>query len=151
MIEYLAGVWFVEDLGSRNGTFIGANRITGRTAIRPGVEFRVGLARITLRGVVAGGRPETETIEAPPLVTRREHDVLVALCLPLLSGDPFTEPGSIREIAERLIVSDAAVKQHLSNLFTKFNVGDGDRRRVRLANAALNSGAVTLGDLKSED
>jgi ATP/maltotriose-dependent transcriptional regulator MalT len=81
------------------------------------------------------------------VLTRRERDVLVVLCRPLLSGDPFTEPASIREIAGALIVSDAAVKQHLANLFDKFGIVEGDRRRVRLANAALSSGAVSLSDL----
>ena len=70
------------------------------------------------------------------------------MCQPLLSGDPFTEPASIREIAAALVVSDAAVKQHLANLFDKFGLVEGDRRRVRLANAALSSGAVSLGDLR---
>ena len=60
---------------------------------------------------------------------------------------PFTEPASIREIATALFVSDAAVKQHLGNLFAKFGIGEGERRRVRLGNAALSTGAVSLGDL----
>jgi hypothetical protein len=45
-------------------------------------------------------------------------------------------------------VSDAAVKQHLANLYAKFGIVDVDRRRVRLANAALSTGAVSLGDLE---
>jgi hypothetical protein len=75
---------------------------------------------------------------------------LVALCQPLLSGDPFTEPASIRVIASALVVSDAAIKQHLANLYAKFGIDDGERRRVRLANAALFTGAVSLGDLRTE-
>jgi DNA-binding NarL/FixJ family response regulator len=92
----------------------------------------------------------TATIDEPPVLTRRERDTLVALCQPLLSGDPFTEPASIREIASEMVVSDAAVKQHLANLFAKFGIDDGERRRVRLANAALFTGAVSLGDLRAE-
>ena len=72
----------------------------------------------------------------------------MALCQPLLDGDPFTEPASTRVIAAELVVSDAAVKQHLANLFEKFGIADGERRRVRLANAALSTGAVSLGDLR---
>jgi pSer/pThr/pTyr-binding forkhead associated (FHA) protein len=150
LIENLGGTWFVEDLGSRNGTFVGGQRISGRRSIRPGEEFRLGAARLVLRGVVFAGRPQTEIIDEPPRLTQRERDVLVALCQPLLSGDPFTEPASIREIATTLVVSDAAVKQHLAHLFIKFGIDDGERRRVRLANAALTSGAVTLGDLRNE-
>ena len=104
--------------------------------------------RVVLRGVVSGSGMATSLVDEPPVLTRRERDVLVALCQPLLAGDPFTEPASIREIATALVVSDAAVKQHLANLFVKFEILDGERRRVRLANAALSTGAVSLGDLQ---
>ena len=76
--------------------------------------------------------------------------MLVALCRPLLTGDAFTEPASIRAIAAELVVSEAAVKQHLSRLYGKFDVdAEGERRRVRLANAAVARGAVKLGDLRT--
>jgi DNA-binding NarL/FixJ family response regulator len=84
-------------------------------------------------------------------VTQRERDVLLALCRPLLAGDAFTEPASIRAIAAELVISQAAVKQHLARLYRKFGVGDsGAKRRVQLANAALASGAVNLGDLRPQ-
>jgi hypothetical protein len=148
LLEQLGGAWFVEDLGSRNGTYVNGQRITGRRVVKPGDEIRLGVARVVLRGVTSGSGPATSFVDEPPILTRREHDVLVSLCRPLLSGDPFTEPASIREIAAALFVSDAAVKQHLANLFDKFGIVEGDRRRVRLANAALSSGAVSLGDLQ---
>ena len=147
MLEQLAGAWFVEDLGSRNGTYVNGQRITGRRVVRPGDEIRLGLVRAVLRGETSGRGTATAAVDEPPVLTRRERDVLVALCQPLLAGDPFTEPASIREIATALVVSDAAVKQHLVNLFGKFGVVEGERRRVRLANAALSTGAVSLGDL----
>jgi DNA-binding CsgD family transcriptional regulator len=149
LLEQLGGAWFVEDLGSRNGTYLNGQRITGRRVVRPGDEIRLGMARVVLRGVVSGGGPATSLVDEPPVLTPRERDVLVSLCRPLRSGDPFTEPASIREIAAELFVSDAAVKQHLANLFDKFGIVEGDRRRLRLANAALSSGAVRLGDLQS--
>jgi ABC-type multidrug transport system ATPase subunit len=34
--------WFVEDLGSRRGTTVNGNRISGRTALRPGDKVQVG-------------------------------------------------------------------------------------------------------------
>jgi hypothetical protein len=147
LFEPLAGAWFIEDLGSRNGTYVNGQRITGRRVVRPGDEIRLGLVRVVLRGEISGGGAATSAVDEPPVVTRRERDVLVALCQPLLAGDPFTEPASIREIAATLIVSDAAVKQHLGNLFAKFGIVEGEHRRVRLANAALSTGAVTLRDL----
>ena len=52
-------------------------------------------------------------------------------------------------IAEQLVVTEAAVKQHLLRLYDKFGVYDsGERRRVRLANEAIRRGAVTLSDLR---
>ena len=35
----------------------------------------------------------------PPDLTRREQDVLAALCRPALHGNVFEEPASVREIA----------------------------------------------------
>jgi hypothetical protein len=151
LVECLGGAWFVEDLGSRNGTFVNGQRISGRRFVRPGDEIRFGLARGVLGGIVAAGGAATALVDEPPVLTRRERDVLVALCRPLLGGDPFTEPASIRDISTALVVSDAAVKQHLVNLYAKFAIVDGEHRRVRLANAALTSGAVTLGDLRQGD
>ena len=76
----------------------------------------------------------------------------MVLCRPLLSRDLFTEPASIKEIAAELVVSDAAVKQHLANLFNKFELpADLAHRRTRLANAAIRVGAVTLADLRSSE
>ena len=60
----------------------------------------------------------------------------------------FTEPASTRAIAEELVITQAAVKQHLGNLYDKFGVAaDDDHRRARLANEALRRGAVSLSEL----
>jgi DNA-binding NarL/FixJ family response regulator len=83
-----------------------------------------------------------------PEITARERDVLVALCRPATSSELFVEPSSVRDIAALLEVSEAAVKQHLLNLYEKFDIVDGDeRRRVALARAAMRTGAVGVGDL----
>src|ERR1041384_3835129 len=140
--------WCVRDLGSRNGTFVNGERIIAERTLRDGDELLLGKLRVVFYGTGAGPR-RTEAIEPPPHLTPRERDVLVQLCRPLLSGDAFTEPASIRGIAQALVVSEAAVKQHLARLYDKFAIGSSDeRRRVRLANAALGRGAVGLGDLR---
>lgn len=83
-----------------------------------------------------------------PELTPRERDVVVALCRPATSSELFVEPSSVREIAALLEVSEAAVKQHLLNLYDKFGIVDGDeRRRVALARAAIRTGVVGVGDL----
>ena len=80
---------------------------------------------------------------ALPEITRRERDVLVALCRPATSSELFVEPSSVREIAGLLAVSEAAVKQHLLNLYEKFGIVDGEERlRVALAREAMRSGVV---------
>ena len=41
--------WFVEDLGSTNGTYVGPVRITGPTTIALGIQVRVGKTILELR------------------------------------------------------------------------------------------------------
>jgi pSer/pThr/pTyr-binding forkhead associated (FHA) protein len=147
LLERLAGSWFVQDLGSRNGTFVNGERVQVRRVLRPSDELRLGRTRLVLHGVGSESGSVTVVTDEPPVLTSRERDVLIALCQPLLSGDPFTEPAAVHHIASSLVVSDAAVKQHLGRLYDKFGVVDGERRRSRLANAALSSGAVSLTDL----
>jgi FHA domain len=82
----------------------------------------------------------------------REREVLLVLCRTVLGGAAFTEPASIREIAEALVVTEAAVKQHLAHLYDKFGIhGGGERGRVQLANEALRRGAVTIAELREAD
>jgi DNA-binding NarL/FixJ family response regulator len=58
----------------------------------------------------------------------------------------------VREIAASLAVTEAAVKQHLLNLYGKFGIVDGgERRRVALARAAIRRGVVELRDLDALD
>ncbi len=76
-----------------------------------------------------------------PVLTRRERDVLAALCGPLASDRPVAMPASIRDIAAELVVTEAAVKQHLLNLYDKFEIAEGmESRRIALARAAVLRG-----------
>ena len=145
--ERFGDAWCVRDLGSRNGTFVNGERIIGERALHSGDEIVLGRLRLLFHSPARG--KETAAIAQAPSLTPRERDVLLALCRPLLTGDAFTEPASIRAIAAELVVSEAAVKQHLSRLYVKFDLGpQGERRRVQLANAAVARGAVKVGDLR---
>lgn len=150
VLENLAGRWCVRDLSSSNGTYVNGERIWAERPLRHGDEIRLGETRLLFRAEApTTEHTKTETELKPPQLTPRERDVLVALCRPVLSGDVFTEPASIRDVAEVLVVSEAAVKQHLGNLYSKFAIHDeGGRRRVRLANEAVRRGAVTVSDLR---
>jgi hypothetical protein len=149
--RYGAG-WCVRDLDSRNGTFVNGQRVWRERPLRPGDELRVGATRLVYRSdQPTGGGTGTQASEPPPELTRREREVLLVLCGTVLGGAAFTEPASIREIADALVVSEAAVKQHLAHLYDKFGIsGGGERRRVRLANEALRRGAVTITDLRQQ-
>jgi predicted ArsR family transcriptional regulator len=72
----------------------------------------------------------------------------MTLCRPLVSDDMFPEPASVRRMAGELYVTEAAVKQHLQNLYDKFAIPTEGDRRVRLANEALRRGAVTIAQLR---
>ena len=85
-------------------------------------------------------RPGSATREMPVL-TRRERDVLAALCAPLASDRPVAMPASIRDIAAELVVTEAAVKQHLLNLYDKLEIAEGaESRRIALAREAVLRG-----------
>ncbi len=120
LLHQLNGRWFIEDCGSRNGTVVNGRPLTSLHPLRPNDEVRLGRARLVFCGQSSmGGNPTDVVIDRPP-ITPREHDVLVALCRPLASGDIFTEPASVREMAAELVVSENAVKLHLGNLAAKF-------------------------------
>jgi hypothetical protein len=149
VVERFPAGWCVADLGSSNGTWLNGTRIWSSQRLRHGDEIRVGQTRLIFRDFQGAGGAQTEAEEAPPTLTARERDVLVALCRPLLARDMFTEPASTRAIADELVITQAAVKQHLANLFDKFGVSTGEsNRRVRLANDALRRGAVSISDLR---
>jgi DNA-binding NarL/FixJ family response regulator len=150
VLERFPAAWCVTDLGSSNGTWVNGERIWASRRLRHGDEIRAGQSRVIFRDAPDGDEPLTEAEVSAPLLTVRERDVLIALCRPLLDRDLFTEPASTRAIAHELVITQAAVKQHLSNLYDKFGVGVTDgNRRVRLANDALRRGAVSLAELRA--
>jgi DNA-binding transcriptional ArsR family regulator len=153
VLENLGHAWSIRDLGSRNGTYLNGDKISAERVLHSGDEVRIGTSRLVFWEVREANDPATkdETVSAgpaPPHLTRRELEVLVALCRPLVSDAPFPGPASVRDMAQQLFVTEAAVKQHLQNLYDKFAVPTEGERRVRLANEAIRRGAVTLAMLR---
>jgi DNA-binding transcriptional ArsR family regulator len=148
-LEPYSGTWCVRDLGSMNGTFVNGNRVFAERALRDRDELTVGSMKLVFRAPMAENVTATTAPTPPPYVTRREREVLAALCRPTFKGDYFTEPAHVKGIAKELVVTEAAVKQHLSRLYDKFGIHEGEgERRVRLANEAMRRGAVSYDDLR---
>jgi ATP/maltotriose-dependent transcriptional regulator MalT len=149
MLERLPAGWVIRDLGSRNGTLVNGRKLWADHVLHAGDRIQIGSAQLAFGRAPSESYDRTAGPETAPDLTRREREVLVELCRPAMSGDVFTEPASIRQIAEALYVSDAAVKQHLTNLYDKFRIHpDAERRRVLLANEAVRRGVVTIADLE---
>ncbi len=147
-----SGTTAVDSSGNnRNGTYVNGERLVRERPLRHGDELRVGATRLVFRAEDSAARPvtPTEAAERAPALTRRERDVLLALCRPVFSGSYLTEPASVREIAAELFLTESAIKKHVIRLYDKFGLsGTTERRRGRLANEAIRRGAVSLSDLR---
>jgi hypothetical protein len=135
---------YVVDLGlSRNGTRVNG-RPVARRVLDDGDVLSFGAARCRVGGLARedlGAEAELRRPAAPEL-TRRELDVLNSLCRPALSDEAFALPATAHEIAVDLVVTEAAVKQHLLRLYQKFRIPEGPNRRTRLANEVVALGLV---------
>ncbi len=135
---------YVTDLGlSRNGTRVNG-RLVARRVLEDGDVLTFGNARCRIGGLATEDlTAEVDLRRSPsPELTRRELDVLTSLCRPALSDEAFVAPATAREIAADLVVTEAAVKQHLLRLYQKFRIPEGSNRRVRLANEVVSLGLV---------
>jgi hypothetical protein len=135
---------YVSDLGlSRNGTRVNG-RVVAQRLLENGDVLTFGTQRCRVGGLPSEGpMEEVELLKsATPELTRREADVVAALCKPALSTDAFVAPATARDIAADLVVTEAAVKQHLLRLYHKLRISEGPNRRVRLANEVVARGLV---------
>ena len=137
---------YVSDLGlSANGTRVNGRPI-GRRILADGDVLSFGGARARVGGLAASESAAEDTVElrrvAAPDLTRREVEVLHALCRPALRHEAFVAPATARDVAEELVVTEAAVKQHLLRLYQKFRIPEGVNRRGRLANEVIALGVV---------
>jgi FHA domain len=135
---------YVVDLGlSRNGTRVNGRPIA-RRVLSEGDVLSFGVARCRIGGLPQEDLEQEAELRraAAPDLTRREVDVLTALCRPALSDEAFAIPATAHEIATDLVVTEAAVKQHLLRLYQKFRVPEGPNRRTRLANEVVALGLV---------
>jgi hypothetical protein len=150
-LESRAGGWVIEDDGlSRNGTFVAGERLHGQRILRDGDVIQVGDTRLGYRDpapmqVVA---TMVTSDQGVPSVSEAQRRVLLELCRPLAS-EGRTMPATNQEIAQRLVLSLPAVKNHLRILFDRFGLEDTpqNQKRILLAERALEFGLVRAADL----
>jgi hypothetical protein len=132
---------YLMDLGlSRNGTRVNG-RLVARRVLADGDAITFGSARCRISGIDTDEIADAEHVRlAAPELTRRELDVIASLCRPALCEDAFVTPATAREIAADLVVTEAAVKQHLLRLYTKLRIPEGPNRRIKLANEVIGLG-----------
>lgn len=148
----IAGEWTLVDDGlSVNGTWLNNRRLAGRHRLRHGDEIRLGGTSIRFRDPTGTAPPTTIAGGAvvDVALTEAQRRVLVALCRPLRDQDGYAVPASNRQVADELVLSVEAVKTHLRTLFARFDVGalPQNEKRLRLAERALESGAISWRDL----
>jgi DNA-binding NarL/FixJ family response regulator len=111
---------------------------------------RIGRTTLVYRAMGAGGLGQTVIAESSPQLqlTDAQRRVLIALCRPYREGG-FGTPATNQQIADELFLSVDAVKMHLRTLFGKFALGElpQNQKRTRLAESALQSGAIAHRDL----
>jgi pSer/pThr/pTyr-binding forkhead associated (FHA) protein len=151
----LGADWVLGDDGlSRNGSFVNGERVVGRRRLRDGDALRFGATVVVFRDPrdaaeeTAAAADEAEAAR----LTDAQRRVLVALCRPFREGSEFASPATNRQIAAEVHLSVDAVKAHLRALFERFQVGElpQNRKRTRLAELAMRSGAVSPRDLDRE-
>jgi hypothetical protein len=137
---------YLADLGlSLNGTRVNG-RLVARKVLSDGDALTFGSARCRIGGIASDEAAGAEQARpSAPELTRRELDVIASLCRPAMSDDAFVAPATAREIAADLVVTEAAVKQHLLRLYAKLRIPEGQNRRIRLANEV-----IALGLAKAE-
>ncbi len=148
-LETVGGRWTVVDDGlSRNGTFVGGRRVTGRRLLASGDRLRFGRTEAIFREptTVPSDTVPASDSGAVVVVTETQRRVLVAVCRPVLRGEPT--PATNREVADELQLSVEGVRTHMKSLFARFDVPElaQNRKRAELVRRAIDSATVTRLD-----
>jgi hypothetical protein len=149
----LGDAWAVVDDGlSRNGTFVNGERLSGRHRLRDRDTVRLGHTVVAYRGIpqtISESTATAGTGTPAQALSESQRRVLVSLCRPYKTGDPYARPATNQEIADELLLSVPGVKTHLRALFQRFDLPElpGTQKRQRLVEVALRSGAISPRDL----
>jgi pSer/pThr/pTyr-binding forkhead associated (FHA) protein len=90
-LHYRDRSWFITDLGSRNGTYVGGVRFTGERRLYGNVELRIGNVKMMFRptGVVPATPKETHAVVPPDRSTLVMSKSTAA---PVAATTPTTQP-----------------------------------------------------------
>jgi hypothetical protein len=150
-LELIGEEWTIADDGlSRNGTYVGGERVRGRRRLSDGDVITVGKTALAFcrPGAEADSTKSAIGVPTAARISPADRCVLVALCRPLRDS-PTGLPATNQAIADELHLSLPAVKKRLGGLFEQFEV-DGlvqNQKRVALAQAAIRAGIVSPGEL----
>jgi hypothetical protein len=146
--------WVISDDGlSRNGTFVGGERVVGTRRLHNGDAIRAGSTVLVYCDPAASETGGTETAGkggGPVVITDMQRRVLVALCRPFRGSGEFATPATNKVIAEEVHLSVQAVKRHVRDLCDRFEIGDlpQNQKRLTLAEQAIRSGTLSPRDLE---
>ena len=150
-LERVGAHWVLVDDGlSRNGSYVGGERVVGRRVLKDGDRMVFGETPVVYRTPASAGASSTIGVTTSPAavnLTPTQRKILVALCRPVRDS-AFATPLTNKEIADEVALSVDAVKAHLRTLFERFGLEDlpQNQKRARLAAIALLQGVVTQRD-----
>ena len=142
----------LDDGLSRNGSFVGEERVHGRRRLRDGDTLRFGRTTVLYRRPGESAPEATvvaSEVTAAAAISPGQRRVLLALCRPFKDGAAFATPPTNQAIAEELHLSVDAVKTHMRALFEKLGVEDlpQNQKRVALVERAMQSGVIAPREL----
>lgn len=149
----LGGEWTVVDDGlSRNGSYLNAERLSGRRRLRDGDLLRLGDTVIVYhapREREHGSTVFSSGLPTPADLSPAKRRVLIALARPYRRGAAFATPATNQQIAAELFLSIDGVKTHLRGLFELFGVQHlpQNEKRATLVERAFLAGVITERDL----
>jgi pSer/pThr/pTyr-binding forkhead associated (FHA) protein len=126
--------WLLEDVGSRNGTFVNGRKVAGVHAIAPSDRIMVGNFVLVLHAgdeaveTVGADDAPTTRVQLETGLSAREIEVLRLVC----AGD------TDQQIAEALFISVKTVHSHMDRMREK----TGCRRRAELIRYAMDHGVA---------
>jgi len=140
--------YYVEDLGSTNGTTVDDEPVRPWTPVAVDHGSRIGIggaATLTLL-LSMGERPSESGVTIPGQqavnvrLTPAENEVLHLLFLNYREGQAIPQVATVEQIAAARNSSTAAVKQVLQGLYNKLHLNGSERNKDTLARKAVELG-----------